>query len=116
MEIVLLILLKGLIAGTLVVVFALISAAVGPKSFAGIFGAAPSIALASLTITVLHSGVAAGRMQSYSMIFAAFAMVAYCVTAVITVDRYGALRGSVLAYGSWVAVAALAFGIVALVH
>jgi hypothetical protein len=55
-------------------------------------------------------------MQSYSMIFAAFAMVAYCATAVVTVDRFGALRGSVIAYASWFAAASAAYGVVALVH
>jgi hypothetical protein len=112
METVLPIVLKGLVAGTFVVVFAVISRSVAPKSFAGIFGAAPSIALASLTITVLDKGAAPGRMQSFSMIFAGLAMVAYCATAVITVDRFGALRGSVIAFFSWFVVGALAYLVV----
>jgi len=94
------------------VLFALLSDAVSPKSFAGIFGAAPSIALASLLVTIADKGAHAARMQSLSMTFAAAAMVAYCVTALVTVDRFGALRGSALAFVAWAVVAALAFGVV----
>jgi hypothetical protein len=39
-------------------------------------------------------------------------MVAYCATAVITVDRFGALRGSVIAFLSWFATAAVAYLVV----
>ena len=43
---------RFLIGGTLVSAFALVGDAVRPKSFAGLFGAAPSIALATLGLTV----------------------------------------------------------------
>ncbi len=115
MKAVLLIGCKGLVGGAFVVVFALLSEAVSPKSFAGIFGAAPSIALASLLVTTADKGSHAAQVQSLSMTFAAAAMVAYCVAAVATVDRFGAVRGSALAFVAWAAVAALAFGAVWLV-
>jgi uncharacterized membrane protein (GlpM family) len=107
-----LLLLRGLVGGTFVVAFALLSQMLSPKSFAGVFGAAPSIALASLLVTIADKGEHAARVQSLSMIFASFAMVAYCATAVFTVDRFGALRGSALAFLSWGVVAAFAYGIV----
>jgi hypothetical protein len=107
---------KGLVGGVFVVLFALVSGAVSPKSFAGIFGAAPSIALASLLVTIADKGAHAAQVQSLSMTFAAVAMVAYCVSAVVTVDRFGALRGSALAFVAWFVVAALAFGVVVLVR
>jgi uncharacterized membrane protein (GlpM family) len=106
---------KGLVGGVFVVAFALVSEAVSPKSFAGIFGAAPSIALASLLVTIADKGAHAAQVQSLSMTFAAVAMVAYCVTAVVTVDHFGALRGSALAFVAWFVVAALALGVVVLV-
>ena len=111
MDELLLALLKAFIAGAFVVAFSLLSAMVGPKSFSGIFGAAPSIALASLTIIVLHRGEADGRTASFSMIFGAIAMAAYCATAVVTVDRFGALRGSVYAVGAWGIVAFALYGL-----
>lgn len=104
--------LKGLAGGCFVVAFSLVSHAVQPKGFAGIFGAAPSIALASLLVTISDKGVDAARMQSFSMIFASFAMVAYCVTALWSVDRFGALRGSAVAFVAWFAVAAVALAVV----
>jgi uncharacterized membrane protein (GlpM family) len=109
MESVLLIGLKGVAGGCFVVAFSLLSHAVTPKSFAGIFGAAPSVALASLLVTEADKGAGAARLQSFSMMFAALAMVAYCLTAVVTVDRLGALRGSALALVSWAAVAGVAY-------
>ncbi len=107
-----LLLLRGVVGGTLVAAFAVLSQTLGPKSFAGVFGTAPSIALASLLVTIADKGEHAARVQSLSMIFAAIAMVAYCLTAVVTVDRFGALRGSALAFVSWFVVAMLAFGAV----
>jgi uncharacterized membrane protein (GlpM family) len=115
MDVLLLALLKAVIAGTFVVAFALLSEAVGPKSFSGIFGAAPSIALASITIIVLHRSEADGRTASFSMIFGARAMAAYCATAVVTVDRYGAMRGSAYAIASWGIVAFACYAVRGLV-
>jgi hypothetical protein len=44
MDDVLLLLFRGCVGGSFVVAFALLSEMLGPKSFAGVFGAAPSIA------------------------------------------------------------------------
>jgi Protein of unknown function (DUF3147) len=56
--------LRGLAGGTLVVVFALISEAVSPKAFSGLFSAAPSVAVASLAITVVAETPAKARQAS----------------------------------------------------
>ncbi len=102
---VLILLVKGVIGGSLVVGFALLSETLRPKSFAGLFGAAPSIALAALVVTVVTKGAHAGREQSFAMVFGAVAFVAYCLTATIAVDKWGALRGSATAFATWFAVA-----------
>jgi galactitol-specific phosphotransferase system IIC component len=47
---------KFLAGGTLVVLFAIVSEALEPKRFAGLFSAAPSVLLASLIVTVLLEG------------------------------------------------------------
>jgi len=83
-----------------------------PKSFAGLFGAAPSIAIASLIVTVKHSGVADGRTQSFSMMFVGLAMVAYCAALTFLIGRFGALRSTVIALGAWAAVAFVAYAVV----
>ena len=48
-----------------------------PKSFAGLFGAAPSIALATLLITLSHKGAPFAAVEGRSMMVGAFALAAY---------------------------------------
>ena len=47
------ILIRFLIGGVVVSVFAVIGDILKPKSFAGLFGAAPSVALATLGLTIV---------------------------------------------------------------
>lgn len=96
---------RGLAGGALVALFAVIGEIVKPKSFAGVFSGAPSVALAGLLITVAVTGVGDARTESYAMAFAAAGFVAYCLVAVVLVDRLGARLGSLVAYLSWFLVA-----------
>jgi uncharacterized membrane protein (GlpM family) len=100
---------KGCLGGTFVVLFAALSEPLTPKSFAGLFAAAPSIALAALVVTGITKGARADHEQSLAMVFGAGAMVCYCLTAVISVDRLGALRGSIVAFAAWASIAGLAY-------
>jgi len=101
--------LRGLIGGVLVVMFSVLSEALRPKSFAGLFGAAPSIALGALTITAVTRSTAVAGEQALAMIVGAVAMIFYCAAAIPCVDRLGALRGSVVAVGVWFAVAVVGY-------
>lgn len=96
---------KGLVGGLFVALFALIGESVQPKSFAGLFSAAPSIALASLTIIVLTNGSADAREQTLAMIFGAIGMVMYCVLAAFALQRFSAVAGSAVPFAAWFAVA-----------
>lgn len=96
---------KGLLGGLFVMAFAALSESLRPKSFAGLFGAAPSIALASLLVIVITKGSVTAREQSLGMIGGAVAMVVYCFSATFAVDRWGALRGSLFAFTTWFAAA-----------
>jgi uncharacterized membrane protein (GlpM family) len=107
-----LLLVKALASGVLVVVFSLIAEAVRPRSFSGLFGAAPSIAIVSLLITETSKGAHAARQQSFAMMFGALALAVYCVVATDTIARLGAMRGSILAFGAWLAVAGASWGLV----
>ena len=98
-------LVKAIVAGVLVVLFALIGEAVRPKRFAGLFGAAPAIALASLLITALTRGASAAVPFTLGMLAGSAGMVAYCVVCLVTLDRLHALAGSVTAWVAWVLVA-----------
>jgi hypothetical protein len=68
---------RFLIGGTLVSVFALIGDILRPKSFAGLFGAAPSIALASLALTIATEGKDYAALEARSMIAGAIAFFLY---------------------------------------
>lgn len=96
---------KGVLGGLFVVAFAALSETLRPKSFAGLLGAAPSIALASLLVIDVTKSSRIARQGSIGMICGALALVAYCVSATLAVDRWGALRGSVVAFAAWFATA-----------
>jgi hypothetical protein len=68
---------RFLIGGTLVSCFALLAEVLRPKSLAGVFGAAPSIALATLGITIAHQGKVYAAVEARSMIFGSIAFFLY---------------------------------------
>jgi len=72
--------LRFLIGGTVVSLFAILGDIFRPKSFAGLFGAAPSIALATLGLTIHHNGKLYAAIEARSMIAGAIAMSAYVAT------------------------------------
>jgi len=98
-------LLKAMVGGVLVVVFALAGESIKPRRLAGIASAAPSIALASLAITLVVSGGGSARSLAVGMTAGAIALIAWCVVAAVAVQRYGALKGSAAATGAWCLVA-----------
>jgi Protein of unknown function (DUF3147) len=70
-------LMRFLIGGFVVSLFALISDLLKPKTFAGLFGAAPSVALASLGLTVVKQGVISASTEARSMILGSIALLIY---------------------------------------
>ena len=81
-------LFRFLIGGTLVSVFALIGDLLRPKSFAGLFGAAPSVALASLALTMATQGKAYAALECRSMIAGAIAFFLYASIVSNVLMRY----------------------------
>jgi|SRR5207302_4656882 len=96
---------KALFGGLAVVGFSLIGQAGHPKRFAGLFSAAPSVALASLAMTVVVRGPDATVPYAQGMLAGSAGMVAYCVTSLLLINRLHALVGSILAWLAWFAVA-----------
>lgn len=94
---------RAIAGGTLVIVFALVSHVVSPKAFSGLFAAAPSVAIASLTITVIGDGAAKARQASIGMTVGGAAMAASCVVAVAAIPRLKAMWGSAAAWVAWMA-------------
>jgi uncharacterized membrane protein (GlpM family) len=101
---VLILAIKAIAGGALVLVFALISEALSPKRFAGLFGAAPAVALAGLTIVVLDKGSHDAHQNSVGMLAGTAGMVAYAATVVPMLRRKRASRAAAISMIAWLAV------------
>jgi uncharacterized membrane protein (GlpM family) len=98
--------IKGVVGGGLVVVFALLSEALSPKRFAGLFSAAPSVALASLAVTLLDKGSHDARQSTLGMLAGVAGMVAYAAMVIGLLKRLRAWRAAAAAMAAWLGVAA----------
>lgn len=70
-----------LVGGGIVTGFSLLGSILKPKSFAGLFGAAPSVALATLILTVNKDGKMFATTEAKSMILGAIAFILYAFVA-----------------------------------
>ncbi|WNN92269.1 DUF3147 family protein [Gloeocapsopsis dulcis] len=68
---------RFLVGDLVVFTFAVISDVLKPKSFAGIFGAAPSVALATLDITFATKGSSYAALEAQAMLAGAVALFFY---------------------------------------
>jgi hypothetical protein len=80
--------LRFLAGGIAVSAFATLGDILRPKSFAGLFGAAPSIALATLLITLARRGAPFAAIEGRSMIVGAFALAAYSWVVCILLKKF----------------------------
>jgi uncharacterized membrane protein (GlpM family) len=78
---------RFLLGGAIVSVFAVAADVLRPKGFAGLFGAAPSIALATLTLTLVSVGKTYTALEARSMIVGALAFFVYAVACVYLMTR-----------------------------
>ncbi len=103
-------LIRFLIGGIVVSVFAVMGDLFKPKSFAGLFGAAPSVALATLGLTVASDGKYYASLEANSMMAGALAFFAYasCVSWVLMRRRFKALWVTTSVLPVW---AVTAFGL-----
>ena len=106
-------LVRFAIGGVVVSLFAVMGDLFRPKSFAGLFGAAPSIALATLGLAVVHSGNVYAAAEARSMILgaAAFCVYATIVTWVGMRWKVGALKTTLALMPVWFAVSFGAWGL-----
>lgn len=88
------IVIRFFIGGISVSVFAVLGDIFKPKSFAGLFGAAPSIALATLALTVSTSGARYAAVETTSMMISAIGLFVYacCLSRIMMHHHYRALR------------------------
>jgi hypothetical protein len=98
---------RFLVGGLVVSSFALLGELLRPKSFAGLFGAAPSVALATLGIAVYQHGPDYAVLQTQAMIAGAVALAVYSavVCHVLVRARLKALPATALSLAVWLVVA-----------
>lgn len=68
---------RFILGGLIVSLFALLGDVLEPKSFAGLFGAAPSVAVATLGLTLLADGKGYAALEARSMILGGLAFMLY---------------------------------------
>jgi hypothetical protein len=92
-----------------VVAFAMVTDVLKPKAFAGLFSAAPSVAIASLALTAALMTPDKASQSAVTMIAGAIGMIAFCLVAGLLEKRAGAIVGAGVAWLSWVVTAGLVF-------
>lgn len=98
---------RFVLGGIIVSVFAILGNLCKPQIFAGIFGAAPSVALATLALTFARNGPEYARLEARSMLAGAVAFGCYClaVVALLLRRRLSALPATLSSIPVWFAVA-----------
>ncbi|HTB15153.1 MAG TPA: DUF3147 family protein [Bryobacteraceae bacterium] len=101
---------RFVVGGLAVSLFALLGTAVKPASFAGLFSAAPSVALATLGLTIAKEGGRYASIECKSMIAGAAALCLYSLATNVMLMRcrFSALAATSMSMAVWFA---CAFGI-----
>lgn len=99
--------LRFLAGGIAVSAFAVLGEVLRPKSFAGLFGAAPSIALATLLLTIAHKSAGYVALEGRSMVFGAIALTAYSWTVCLLLKKFllPSWLATIAAFSVWLGVA-----------
>jgi hypothetical protein len=95
--------IRFLAGGVVVSAFATLGDLLRPKSFAGLFGAAPSVALTTLGIALYQHGADYAAMQTQTMIAGAVALAVYSVVVchLLVRARLRALPATLLSLIVW---------------
>jgi uncharacterized membrane protein (GlpM family) len=103
--------IKAVNGGLFVVAFALLSEVLAPKRFAGLFSAAPSVALANMTVVLVTKDHHAVQENALGMVVGAVGFVVFALVARRLVARFDAIVGSALACVAWLAVAGFGYAV-----
>ena len=96
-------LLRFFIGGIVVSAFAVISDILRPRTFSGLFGAAPTIALATLGIAYFTSSPNKVAIEGRSMLAGAVGLLVYALITRFLLKKHNlsALPAAVIAYLGW---------------
>jgi hypothetical protein len=99
--------LRFVVGGVAVSAFATLGDVLRPKRFAGLFGAAPSIALATLLLTFWQKGESFAAVEGGSMMAGAVALAAYSWTVCLLLKRFelSSWTATPVAFAVWLVVA-----------
>ena len=99
--------LRFVIGGLIVSIFSVVGDVFKPKSFAGIFGAAPSVALATLGITYISQGASHATLDGRSMVVGGIALGCYSllVSRLLLQYRWNTIVATGVSWLLWLAVA-----------
>jgi hypothetical protein len=99
--------IRFLAGGVVVSLFAVAGDLLRPKSFAGLFGAAPSVALVTLTLAFAKHGAGYVAVEGRSMLLGAIALTLYSIAVCQLLVRLqaSALTASVCAMIVWLTAA-----------
>jgi hypothetical protein len=91
------------VGGTVVCLFAVLGDLLKPRNFAGLFSAAPSVALATLSLTIVTDGKLYAAREGRSMIagVAAFLLCACLCIRLLVRNRWGATAASMFSFSAW---------------
>jgi uncharacterized membrane protein (GlpM family) len=99
--------LRFVLGGAIVSMFAVIAELFKPRSFSGLFGAAPSVAIATLALTYATDGRAAAATAARWMVAGAIALFVYssCCVVICRGRQLPVWLGAATAWLAWLAVA-----------
>ena len=100
-------LIRFFIGGLAVSAFAILGDIFRPKTFAGLFGAAPSIALATLGLTVSKKGIGYVETEAITMMIGSVALFGYSLAVCHLPKRFqfSTLWATLLALFVWLGIA-----------
>ena len=101
--------LRFIFGGLIVALFSFIADVFKPKTFSGLFGAAPSVALVTLALTAIKEGSGTVGLEARSMVLGAIALFTYSLAnaALLSIRIHAWLAAGVL----WLEWFAVAFGL-----
>jgi uncharacterized membrane protein (GlpM family) len=105
--------LRFLLGGAVVSLFSIAGEVLNPKTFSGMFGAAPSVAIASLAIAWAKHGTDYVATEGRSMLIGAVAFYVYGAACVATTkrERLPVWLGASVSWSAWAAVAFAILGL-----
>jgi hypothetical protein len=95
--------LRFILGGLIVSLFAIIGDVIKPRTFAGLFAAAPSVALATLGLTIWIEGKLYAAAEARSMIVGAIALFVYAIVVIhlIMNHKLHAASATICAIPAW---------------